>query len=292
MSEFLERLMKRLRLLPVLVAVASLTFMVRVGDTFMEIKHMSGAAYAQDKPVDAKTAAKTDSKVPDLPADPAKVGVKDANGAIPPKEPLDEAGEKALPEDISKEKPPSTADAIKLPSTSATNEKKDWADSETDFDNSAVRKEVYDDLMARRQLIETKEKELEQREALLKAGTEEVNKKVEELSSIKNEIQSLLKKQSADDAANTDRLVKIYEGMKPKDAARIFDQLDMDVLLSVVTKMSERKVSPIIAVMNPEKARSLTLFLSEQNKLPSSSNTPTGFGDPMKPPALPESAVR
>jgi flagellar motility protein MotE (MotC chaperone) len=57
--------------------------------------------------------------------------------------------------------------------------------------------------------------------------------------------------------------------MKPKEAARIFDTLEMDVLLSVIGKMNERKMSPILASMDPDKAREVTIKLAEQRKLPS-----------------------
>src|SRR3546814_4430099 len=53
-------------------------------------------------------------------------------------------------------------------------------------------------------------------------------------------------------------LVKIYESMKPKDAARIFEELDMEVLLEVVERMKERKTAPILAEMNPERAKTVT----------------------------------
>ncbi len=266
MNDFFASAFKRLRLLPLLVMVASLAFMVRVGDTFFQIKNL-GSAYAQEEKKEEKPK------------------VAEVNNAEPPKDELPDAKTASAPKLAN----PADKPAVKGEKVVAT---KDWQDSDSDFDDSTVRKEVYDDLMERRQMIEQKEKQLDQREALLKAGTEEINKKVEELTAIRNEIQSLLKKQNAEEEANTSKLVKIYEGMKPKDAAKIFNQLDMDVLLSVVTKMSERKVSPIIALMDPQKARSLTLFLAEQNKLPGTGSTTAGFGNPNAPPPIPESAVR
>lgn len=266
MNEFFLSALRKLRLLPLLVVVASLTFMVRVGDAFFQIKSLSGSAYAQEEKKEEPKVVKADD-------------------TAPPKEELAEPDAKALP-DLK-----SGSESIKILDNTKT-PKKEWQDSESDFDDTTVRKEVYEDLMQRRQMIEQKEKDLDQREALLKAGTEEINKKVEELNAIKTEIQGLLKKQNAEDEANSTKLVKIYEGMKPKDAAKIFNQLDMDVLLTVVTKMSERKVSPIIALMDPQKAKSLTLFLAEQNKLPGTGSTTAGFGNPNAPPPLPESAVR
>jgi flagellar motility protein MotE (MotC chaperone) len=63
-------------------------------------------------------------------------------------------------------------------------------------------------------------------------------------------------------------LVKIYENMKPKDAAKIFEQLDMGIMLEVVERMKEQKVAPILAEMNPVKARELTSELAQRRQMP------------------------
>src|SRR3546814_19626533 len=62
-------------------------------------------------------------------------------------------------------------------------------------------------------------------------------------------------------------LVKIYESMKPKDAARIFEHLDMEVLLEVVERMKERKTAPILAELDPERASTVTLELAKLREL-------------------------
>ena len=55
---------------------------------------------------------------------------------------------------------------------------------------------------------------------------------------------------------------KIYENMKPKAAAGVFEELDMDILLEVVSRMKERKVAPILALMTPTRAKELTFELA------------------------------
>lgn len=127
---------------------------------------------------------------------------------------------------------------------------------------------MFADLSKRRKDLESKEKELVMREALLKATQAELQQKTDELTKIKTDIETLLKQQTDQENKRIASLVKIYEGMKAKDAARIFDSLEMDVLLQVVTKMSERKTAPILAAMNPDRARNVTILLAEQNKLP------------------------
>jgi flagellar motility protein MotE (MotC chaperone) len=64
------------------------------------------------------------------------------------------------------------------------------------------------------------------------------------------------------------QLVKIYEGMKPKDAANIFNDMQFDVLLPIIDAMSERKVAPIMAAMTPAKAREVSARLAAQKALP------------------------
>ena len=62
--------------------------------------------------------------------------------------------------------------------------------------------------------------------------------------------------------------MKIYEAMKPKEAARIVEKLDMPVLLDVVERMKERKASAVLAKMDPAKAKSVTLELAQRRDLP------------------------
>jgi flagellar motility protein MotE (MotC chaperone) len=149
----------------------------------------------------------------------------------------------------------------------------DWKGADDlDDEYSEVKMELFNDLTKRRKDLDAREKELNMREALLKAGQAEIEQKYKELTTIKADIEELLKKQNDEENKRIASLVKIYEGMKAKDAARIFDTLDMDVLLQVMTKMSERKSAPILASMDAEKARNVTIMMAEQNKLPSLPN--------------------
>ena len=95
-----------------------------------------------------------------------------------------------------------------------------------------------------------------------------IEEKISELDSIRVEIKDLLGEQSEEEEARLQSLVKIYSGMKPKEAAAIFDNLNMDILLQVMARMSERKSAPIMAAMNVQKAQELTLLLAEQRQLP------------------------
>lgn len=146
---------------------------------------------------------------------------------------------------------------------------KDWKDaSDSDMEYSPVQMQLFEDLTRRRGELEKREKELATREALLKAAERNLDQKYKELNDLRTEVKDLLKQQNEEEQARITSLVKVYEGMKAKDAARIFDTLDMDVLLQVMGRMSERKTAPILAAMNAERARSVTIMLAEQKALP------------------------
>lgn len=133
---------------------------------------------------------------------------------------------------------------------------------------STAEVEVLQSLAKRRDELNAREQEMGRREALLKAAEGEVDRKIAELNKIKGQLESLLNKQKTAEDERVNSLVKIYENMKPKEAARIFDTLEMDILLSVIGKMSERKSSPVLASMDPERARQVTIQLAEQRRLP------------------------
>src|SRR3546814_1722809 len=92
---------------------------------------------------------------------------------------------------------------------------------------------------------------MDEREVLLKAAEQRIDQKIGELESLQSSIEALLVTHDEQSEAQMQSLVKIYESMKPKDAARIFEELEMEVLLEVVESMKERKTAPILAEMNP-----------------------------------------
>ncbi len=84
---------------------------------------------------------------------------------------------------------------------------------------------------------------------------------------MRTDLEKLLDLQKTKDAAQIASLVKIYENMKPADAAAIFNSLDLAVLVDVSSRMKEAKVSPVLAAMDPVRARLLTVKLAEHRKV-------------------------
>jgi flagellar motility protein MotE (MotC chaperone) len=124
--------------------------------------------------------------------------------------------------------------------------------------------EVLQSLAQRRAELDRRNEELQQREVLLKATEQRINDKIAQLQSMEKAISETVRRKDEENEAKIKNLVRIYETMKPKEAARIFEQLDMPVLLDVAGHMKEMKVAPILAAMDAGKAKALTLALADR----------------------------
>ena len=128
--------------------------------------------------------------------------------------------------------------------------------------------DLLQDLAERREKIEKTEQQIALKQGLLKAAETRIEKRVSELKQLELTIKGLIKDHDDQQEKKMNSLVKIYEAMKPKDAARIFEQLDIDTILLVAERMKERRLAPVMAQMNPEKAKDITIKLSKLRELP------------------------
>ena len=128
--------------------------------------------------------------------------------------------------------------------------------------------ELLQDLAKRREELEEREQTLVLREGLLAAAEHRIEGKIEELKTVKVEIEALIKVYDEQEEKEIGELVSIYEKMKPKDAARIFDQLDMDVLLDVLQRMKASKTAPVLAAMDSNRAQEITVRIAERRQMP------------------------
>lgn len=126
--------------------------------------------------------------------------------------------------------------------------------------------ETLQRLSERREMIDRREREMQQKESLVLAAEQRLDQKITQLQDIEKQLQSLVQQYDAKKKAEIEQLVRIYTAMKPKDAARIFDDLEMGILVSVVTNMKEAKVAPILSAMTADKARMLTEEMSSRKE--------------------------
>jgi flagellar motility protein MotE (MotC chaperone) len=137
-----------------------------------------------------------------------------------------------------------------------------------DAETSPAELDVLKQLSDRREQLEKRSRELDTREALMKVTEQRVAQKIKEMETLRGQVQSLISQAGAGQQAQLENLVKIYETMKPDEAAKIFETLDMPVLLGVVKLMKPGRTALIMAKMPPEKAKEITVALTKQDQLP------------------------
>jgi flagellar motility protein MotE (MotC chaperone) len=131
---------------------------------------------------------------------------------------------------------------------------------------------LLQELTKRRKELDKRAEELTKRENLLAVADDNIQSKIDGLEKIKIEVNAALDKYKTKQNEKILSLVKIYETMKPRDAAKIFERLDMNVTLEVMDKMKESKSAAILGQMLPEKAKEITTNLAYYRKLPNQNN--------------------
>lgn len=134
---------------------------------------------------------------------------------------------------------------------------------------SRAERKLLQNLSVRRAQLDKRERGINMQANLLKATEMRIEKRIDELKVLQARIESFF---GEDDVQKKDQiasLVIVYSSMKPKSAARILERLDLDILVKVVRGMSERKVAPILAAMDPVAAQELTVELASSAELPS-----------------------
>ncbi len=130
--------------------------------------------------------------------------------------------------------------------------------------NSSGERAILESLHDRRQRLDARNRELDMRESLLKAAEKRVEAKVSELRGVETRVKTEMGDRDKAEAKRLQGLITMYENMKPKDAARIFDRLDMKILVKVSTRIKPRTMSAILAQMTPEAAERLTVELANR----------------------------
>jgi flagellar motility protein MotE (MotC chaperone) len=127
---------------------------------------------------------------------------------------------------------------------------------------SAGERTVLLELRRRRDELDAREATVTARETTLAAAELRINARVGELETLQHKLEDLEKAREQRDDASWQGLVKLYETMKPRDAATIFNDLDMPVLLGVMDRMKDSKAALVLAAMQPDKARDVTTKLA------------------------------
>ncbi|MDB5531635.1 MAG: Flagellar protein FlbB [Devosia sp.] len=150
---------------------------------------------------------------------------------------------------------------------------------------SASERAILERLQSRRQELEARAREIDIRESLLKAAEKRIEGRVDELKGVEAGIKTATEQKGEADVARFKGIITMYEGMKPKDAAKIFDRLEMPVLFEIASQIAPRKMSDILGLMQPEAAERLTVELARRasggDRSASAADLPKIEGKPM-----------
>jgi len=241
------KFLAKIRIVPMTIFAAALMLSFKVSDILNGI----------ETSLDAFSVAKVQAQQPPDAPPPPPANLP-TNNAPPP--------EDGAPPPPPGNAPPSGDEPPANNTAQQEEEGDDPQDDPTLFTQTEI--DLLQQLADRREKIEARSEEIDLRAGLLSAAEKRIDKKIQEMKSLEITIQKLIKTHDQQEEAKMESLVKIYENMKPKDAARIFEELDIGTLLSVAERMKERKLAPVMAKMNAQKAKEMTVELTKLRELP------------------------
>jgi len=160
---------------------------------------------------------------------------------------------------------------------------KDFAGGEDDQVASASEVDVVNSLGKRRRELDARDAQLTTQANMLAAAEMRVDGKIAQLKQLQAQINALLVQRDDAQKAQIASLVKTYSTMKAKDAARIFNSLPDEVLVPVAHDMKSDVLALILAGMNADTAKALTVKLANRLTLPQTADAVAPVAAPAAP---------
>ncbi|HKX63679.1 MAG TPA: hypothetical protein VJM78_00100 [Rhizomicrobium sp.] len=151
---------------------------------------------------------------------------------------------------------------------------KDYAGGEDDSVASASEVNVVNSLSKRRRELDARDSQLVIQANMIAAAEKRVDAKIAQLKQLQAQIAASLVQHDDAQKAQIASLVKTYSTMKAKDAARIFNSLPDEVLVPVAHHMKSDILALVMANMNSESAKDLTVKLANKLALPQTTAIP------------------
>ena len=137
----------------------------------------------------------------------------------------------------------------------------------TDNFQLSSEKQLLQQLRQRRKEIESYKDKLPTEKMALESIKQYIDNRLDMLENVQNQLRPQLYNNNQNDDKKIQKLVKVYESMKPKEAAKIFNDLQIGVLVELALNMKESRLAAILSEMTPEKARELTSILATQSDM-------------------------
>jgi flagellar motility protein MotE (MotC chaperone) len=172
----------------------------------------------------------------------------------------------SVPEAPPKEQKEAKADTEKPPQPKAPETKPAGTVIPLDGSPSGAERAILERLQERREELDKRARELDIRESLLQAAEKRMDGKLAEMKQTEQRIAVVTQQKDSAQAAQFKGLVTMYENMKPRDAAKIFDRMEPGVLIDIASKIDPRHMADIMAQMTPDTAQRLTVELASRSQ--------------------------
>lgn len=133
---------------------------------------------------------------------------------------------------------------------------------------SASEVQVLQALQARRLELESRGEAYSTQDELMVAAEHRLNERLAELRTLETHVNDLLGQLDEAQEQRLASLVDVYQRMRSKDAAAVFDGLDDEVLVQVASRMRQANLAEVMGRMSPERARELTQMLADRARPP------------------------
>jgi len=201
--------------------------------------------------------------------EPYVIRAPDITGSVPAKDAKPADGKDAKPD----------AAAQPLPGDAAPKDRSSvMSDGQRAL--SPAERALVERLGERRDAIDARQRELDMREKLLETAERKLDGRVGELKAVEEKLDGKKDEKADAEAQGLKKLIIMYENMKPKDAARVFDRLPSDVLVPMVLQMNPRKMSEVMASMSAEAAEKLTVALATRARASAQAAAPAAAAAP------------
>ncbi len=136
------------------------------------------------------------------------------------------------------------------------------SDNSEDLGKSRSERAVLGRLRERREQLDARERQLQLREQLLRAAEKRIERRVVEMKALEERIGVATTEKAAQEKKEFQNLAKMYQAMKPADAARIFSRLELSILVKVAKAMKPTKLADVMGKMSGDAAERLTVELA------------------------------
>lgn len=117
-------------------------------------------------------------------------------------------------------------------------------------------------LQQKEEELRKKEEQLKEKEERLTRIEKEVEQKVKDLLAIQKDIQAARAEKQENQVTKVRSLAKIYGTMKPKEAAKLLDNLDDKLVMNIISTMTPDEAAAILSLMEVKKAAKISEALS------------------------------